>query len=323
MTFFGFVWDLEIGVLNLRRRRLGVIKIKISCCWLYAISKYGYPPSMKKTYQVLKEMSEMGFKYGELEGVREENLEEVAKNKKELKRLCDSLGLKIVNFCPVLPDLINPQKKVRKKALFLFEVGIEIANYFNCYTIQTDSYTPPLEFIGKAPYKEAIIFGKQFKVKVAPKFRWDNLWSILVESISVCNRRAKEAKLKFCLEPRVGENVSNTDALLRLMREVDDDNFGAVLDTGHLHAQKEILPLSIEKLGKRIFYLHVSDNDGRSNEHLGLGKGTIDWEGVFLSLKKHKFKGYVAIDIGGVPQIEREYKETKKYLERIEKKLGI
>lgn len=55
-----------------------------------------------------------------------------------------------------------------------------------------------------------------------------------------------------------------------------------------LYAQKEILPLSIEKLGTRIYYLYVSDNDGRVNEHLGLGKGTIDWEGIFTALKKRK-----------------------------------
>lgn len=73
------------------------------------------------------------------------------------------------------------------------------------------------------------------------------------------------------MEPRVGEIVSNTDALLRLMDAVGDENFGALLDTAHLHAQKEILPLSIEKLSSRIYYVHVSDNNGRVNEHLGLG----------------------------------------------------
>jgi hypothetical protein len=45
--------------------------MKISCCWLYAISKYGYPPSLEDTFKVLGEMRDMGFTSVELEGVRE------------------------------------------------------------------------------------------------------------------------------------------------------------------------------------------------------------------------------------------------------------
>lgn len=48
--------------------------VKVGCCWLYAISKYGYPPSIADTMQALKDMKALGFKYVELEGVREENL---------------------------------------------------------------------------------------------------------------------------------------------------------------------------------------------------------------------------------------------------------
>src|SRR2546422_1790003 len=74
-----------------------------------------------------------------------------------------------------------------------------------------------------------------------------------------------------------------------MMDAVDDDNFGAVLDTAHQNAQKEILALSVEKLGKRIFFVHAADNDGRVNDHVAAGRGTVDWDGVFQGLKKHRF----------------------------------
>lgn len=48
--------------------------MKISCGWNYAISKYGYPPSMGDTYRAIEEMAGMGFKNVELEGIGEENL---------------------------------------------------------------------------------------------------------------------------------------------------------------------------------------------------------------------------------------------------------
>lgn len=297
--------------------------MKIGCCWLYAISKYGYPPSIRDTFKALREMAKLGFKCVELEGVREKNIREILENKKDLKVLCDDLNIKIVNFCPVLPDIVSLEKAKRKKALELFDIGIEIASYFRCQTIQSDSYIPPIEFIGEVPYNEAIKFGRQFQIKVDPNFEWKNLWETLIDSMIRGNRKAKEAGLKLIMEPRVGEIISNTDGLLRLMDAVNDENFGAVLDTGHLYSQKEILPLSVEKLNTRIYYLHVSDNDGRINEHLGLGKGTIDWQGIFTALKKYKFNGYVAIDIGGVPDIDKEYRESKKFLENIAKKLDI
>jgi len=243
--------------------------------------------------------------------------------RKPLKQRCDDLGLTVVNFCPVLPDLVHPEKARRTRALDLFKLAIEAAVFFGCETIQTDSYTPPLEFVGEAPYREAIRYGKRFQVKVDPAFRWDDLWGWLVESIRACAEEAERAGLKCCLEPRVGEIVSNTDALLRLMDAVGSDNFGAVLDTGHQHAQKEILPLSVEKLGGRIQYLHVSDNDGRTNEHLALGRGTVDWDGVFLALKKHAFSGYVAVDVGGVPDLEVQYRESKIFLEKLAARLGV
>lgn len=195
--------------------------------------------------------------------------------------------MKIVNFCPILPDSISLNEKKCKKALELFEIGVEIAQHFGSETIQLDSFTPPLKFVSGIPYKEAIKFGRQFRVRVDRKFKWQDQWEVIVRTVRFCSEKAKKAGMRLLMEPRVGENVCNTEAILRLMDAVNNPNFMAVLDTGHLNAQKEILPLSIEKLGKRIGYLHVSDNDGRDNKHLALGKGTIDWKGVFLALKKN------------------------------------
>lgn len=177
--------------------------------------------------------------------------------------------------------------------------------------------------MGEAPYKDAINYGKRFQVRVDPTFQWSDLWSWLVDSIGACADEADRGEIKFCLEPRVGEIVSNTDALLRLMDAVDNDNFGAVLDTGHQHAQKEILPLSIEKLGGRVYYVHVSDNDGQTNQHLALGRGTVDWDGVFLALKKHNFSGYVAIDVGRVPDLDAQVRESRIFLEQLATRLDV
>ncbi len=297
--------------------------MKISCCFLYAICKYGYPPTIEETFKVIGEMADMGFSYIELEGVREKNLREVWENRYWLKERCEEVGVEVVNFCPILPDIHSLDKGKKEKSLRLFDQAVEIAKFFNCVTIQTDSFVPPIKFIGEAPYQEMISYGQAYRVEIDPKFDWDEVWGVVVDSYRYCAEKTAEAGLKFCLEPRVGEIISNTDALLRLIDAVGHENLGAAFDTAHQHAQKEILPLSIEKLNGRIFYLHAADNDGCVNEHLAVGRGTIDWEGVFLALKKHKFDGAVAVDVGHVPDLEEQYIESRRYLECLAERLEV
>ncbi len=297
--------------------------MKINMCWLYAISKYGYPPSIEDTLKVIDEIADLGFTYMEMEGVREENMKAVWDARKRIKDKAKERGLKLMNFCPILPGLVSMDKTEREKGFELYKIGLDLAEYFETELVQIDSFTPPLKFKGEAPYKEAINFGLDLKIEIDPEFSWDDQWKVLVDSFTRAAEMAKERGKKLCVEPRVGEMIANTDSALRLLDHVDSDNLGIVLDTGHLHAQKEILPLSVEKLGKKIYYLHVSDNDGKINKHLGLGKGNIDWEGVFLALKKHGFDGYVGLDIGNVEDLDREVIESKKFLEELFDRLEI
>ena len=178
--------------------------MRISCCWLYAITKYGYPPSIENTFRALKDMKALGFVDVELEGVRRENLTAVYEQRHELKKFCDGEGLRVINFCPVLPGSVSLNKKERKESQDLFKRGIEIANLFHCATIQGASYAPPLKFRGDSPYKENVSFGKHFTVEVDPKFKWQRQWEAMVESFRFFTKEAKKAKLKFCVEPRVG-----------------------------------------------------------------------------------------------------------------------
>ena len=288
--------------------------MKISCCWLYAISRYGYPPSIADTFKALGDMKALGFESVELEGVRRENLTEVYNQRRELKKFCDGEGLRVINFCPVLPGSVSLDEKEREESRDLFKRAVEIANLFETATIQGDSFTPPLKFRGDSPYKQSIAYGKQFSVEIDPHFDWSRQWDAMVETFSFMAQEARQAGLRFCVEPRVGEMLSNTDAILRMMDHVGDENFGAVLDTAHQNAQKEILALSVEKLGKRIFFVHAADNDGRVNDHLAAGRGTVDWDGVFQGLKKHGFSGYVAVDVGMVPDLDAQYRESLQFL---------
>jgi len=298
--------------------------MRISCCWLYAISKYGYPVPVADIPAALEEMADLGFHYVELEGASDgDNLLQLREQRWAIKALCEKRDLRVVNFCPVIPELVSLDEAERRRGYELFEVAVDLATFFECATIQIDSYTPALKFVGEQPYKEMLDYGLELRVEVDPGYDWSEQWRVLVSTFKHCAQVARSARLPFCLEPRVGEMISNTDALLRLMDHVGDDNFGAVLDTAHQHAQKEILPLSVEKLGSRIMYLHVADNDGKTNEHRALGEGNIDWEGVFTALAKHHFAGYVAIDIGRLPDMDDAMRRSIAFLKELLPRLDI
>jgi sugar phosphate isomerase/epimerase len=63
------------------------------------------------------------------------------------------------------------------------------------------------------------------------------------------------------------------------------------LDVGHLHKAVYHKLVSseddyVKKLGKYVNYIHVDDNHGLDDEHLGLGSGTIDIDFVVSVIKK-------------------------------------
>ena len=107
--------------------------LKISCCWLYAIDRYGYPPSLPDTFLALKDMSNLGFKYVELEGVKTKNMQEIYLNKEKIKEFCAEIGVEVVNFCPILPDLFSLDLVKKEQAWEDYLKGIEIAKYSENY----------------------------------------------------------------------------------------------------------------------------------------------------------------------------------------------
>lgn len=297
--------------------------MKITCCWMYAIGKYGFPPNLDQTLRAIQEMADLGFENIELEGVGFDNLGAVIENRERLRETCQRAGVQVSNFAVVLPELISTDEAEMERAMAFFEKGAKTAAYLGSPFMWIDSHLPPVQVIGGTLLTDEIVFGQDYRVRIPEDFEWNRFWPHFVGSVRRCNQIAKEHGVQLLVEPRVGETTSNCEALLRLAEAVDDENFGVILDTAHQHAQKEMLPLSVEKLGKHIRYVHVADNDGRANWHYVPGTGTIDWEGVFLALKKQGYDGYYATDLEKQPELEQKFLESKRFLEDYASRLDL
>jgi sugar phosphate isomerase/epimerase len=77
----------------------------------------------------------------------------------------------------------------------------------------------------------------------------------------------------------VVENTYETDPAVfeRIFQKFDSPQLGMCLDVGHAHCYSSVAPQEwAARLHGQIRHLHISDNDGESDRHWTLGKGTVD-----------------------------------------------
>ena len=291
--------------------------MKIACGWLYSLSTFGYPPNYADTLKGITLAAKWGFEAFEMEAIGEENLRDLYTHRKELKAHIDNEGLTLANFVPVIRSTVSLDPEIQKKSLALFELGVDLAAELDARLVMTDSYEVPIEYTSESPAFDPIHYGKGYRVKITPEFSWDRVWENMISVMGKCSEMCEKRGLRLGMEMRLAETVSNTDAFLRLYDAVRNPCLGVVFDTAHLNAQKEILPISVEKLKDRVFLIHASDNDSATNAHLPLGNGTIHWDSFIAALDKHRFDGYYVLDIGDCPDLEQAYLQSKQYLERL------
>jgi len=97
----------------------------------------------------------------------------------------------------------------------------------------------------------------------------------------VMKGRALSIALENIREPRPEITKTLVDA-------VGLETVGVCLDLGHLNVRSAAPPAEwVEALGARITCLHLHDNDGSADQHLPVGKGTVDWAGLAGALARH------------------------------------
>lgn len=72
------------------------------------------------------------------------------------------------------------------------------------------------------------------------------------------------------------------------------------LDTGHAHIDSErdgrLLQLA-ERFGDRLGHLHLSDNRGKRDDHLAVGRGTVNFKGLVRQLKKIGYDDTLTLEV--------------------------
>jgi sugar phosphate isomerase/epimerase len=135
-------------------------------------------------------------------------------------------------------------------------------------------------------------------------------WTRNLESIRELFKYASDCGIEACVENIMEAFVmKNVDEFRRFYSEIGED-IGLTLDIGHANVVGQ-LESFLAEFSDKVAHVHAHDNHGKSDEHLGIGYGNIDWNMVAEQLKRARFDRVVIVE--SVEHID----ESMRRLERL------
>jgi sugar phosphate isomerase/epimerase len=136
-------------------------------------------------------------------------------------------------------------------------------------------------------------------------------WKQNNQSIQKLWEKAEKLGLNIALENLPAKYyffMSKAEDFARFYRETNL-SVGIVLDLGHANLEAQIEPF-FNLLTDKIVHIHASDNNGVEDEHLGIGRGKINYNWVAETLNKVGYDKSIIIEsITDVPDSLRKLKK--------------
>jgi len=135
------------------------------------------------------------------------------------------------------------------------------------------------------------------------------------------NLKTSRLLFKFARDHGVEAAVENVpEPFPFIMKSMEDfkrfnnkinESIGLVLDIGHANINKQI-ELFLTTFADRIVHMHAHDNYGKSDRHLGIGYGNVNWEKTAALIKKISYKSIVVVE--SVEHVEQSISRLKRLL---------
>ena len=290
-------------------------EMEVGCAALYPITRYGFPYSFDNYMKAMDEMAAGGFKAIELEINVDLDLEEYRSRIDEVKAKLEILDLKLSAVILVVQQAFSTDTEAADEHARRFDLATQFNEEVRCETACICAYMP--KEIEMVRGTEVYPGSPATQIRVPSDFDWWRFWDNAVERFRNLAKIASRRGQRLIIENRVGDFVNTSDGALRLVEDAGEPNGGLLLDAAHMHATKEYFELVIPKMGKRLMYVHLADNDGSISFHLPAGRGNIDFAALFRTLKSAGYSGYTNVDFGGVPpeEIWEQAKLGREYFE--------
>lgn len=209
----------------------------------------------------------------------------ICKNNPEIKHI--EIGIDNLEECDQLLTYINEFKKLD------LSIGIHLPMELNtCENIKYIRHSW-IEFINKIKSKTTALNVKYFnlhlgyvmtsRLKRNRKLYLDNCIEFFDDDkldedvmITIENTYSKHGDFS-----NIGNNVRDFEYIFN---GIKNRNIFFCYDTGHFLINKDDY---INKLSKKIEIVHLSDNDGKEDIHIGIGKGILSKEHIKLVIEKN------------------------------------
>jgi sugar phosphate isomerase/epimerase len=139
-------------------------------------------------------------------------------------------------------------------------------------------------------------------------------WKQNTESIQALHKTAEEYGVNIALEnlpEKYGSTMKNPQDFAKFYKETSLNDIGIVLDIGHANLEGQAEPF-LRNLPDKITHMHVSDNMGENDQHLGIGYGKIDWQQIAQTLKDIAYDKTVIVE--SVEHVEESLKKLRQLL---------
>jgi len=88
--------------------------------------------------------------------------------------------------------------------------------------------------------------------------------------------------------------MKNVEDFKRFHNEVNE-NIGLVLDIGHANINKQIESF-LTTFADKTVHMHAHENYGKSDQHLGIGYGNVNWEKVANLVRENSYDKIITIE---------------------------
>jgi sugar phosphate isomerase/epimerase len=107
--------------------------------------------------------------------------------------------------------------------------------------------------------------------------------------------------------------MKSVEDFTKFYEEINED-VGLVFDVGHANLNGQI-ELFLTVFEDKIVHMHLHDNDGKSDQHLGIGFGNIDWKNVAATLERISYDKVVIIE--SVEHVEESKHKLKQLFAQV------
>lgn len=129
---------------------------------------------------------------------------------------------------------------------------------------------------------------------------YDEIWNRMVRTLRELTAHAEKAGVKLVVEPLTpyeSNAFKSANDLVELFKRIDSPFLMGMCDIVPPFVQHESIVGYIEKLGKKMYHMHIIDGDQGTDSHIMPGEGAIPMPEMFCELKNAGYDGTATLEL--------------------------